>query len=209
MQINLTKKVFEKGQIKKIINHVFVGFGVKKRKKNNLKEQILTGKIYVDHKQGKDKSFYDVHLGTKPTKYTRKDIGLFLIWIWGFILGFPLSLSFFSSKSVDTFSTLLSIFGISTILFAWISLWIIGRQKHYFQEIFDSFDYTYHPSTFDQVDDMRLFKIEEKMSIARENNDIEKITEYRYNIKQLALKGQLSKQTKEYIKEKYYYLGID
>jgi hypothetical protein len=53
---------------------------------------------------------------------------------------------------------------------------------------------------------MRLFKIEEKMAMARENNDIEKITEYRYNIKQLALKGQLSKQTKEYIKEKYYYL---
>ena len=78
----------------------------------------------------------------------------------------------------------------------------MGKQKHYFQEIFDSFDYTYHPSTFDQVDDMRLFKIEEKMSIARENNDIEKITEYRYNIKQLALKGQLSKQTKEYIKRK-------
>jgi hypothetical protein len=44
------------------------------------------------------------------------------------------------------------------------------------------------------------------MAMARENNDIEKITEYRYNIKQLALKGQLSKQTKEYIKEKYYYL---
>ena len=49
-------------------------------------------------------------------------------------------------------------------------------------------------------------KAEEKMAIARENNDIEKITEYRYNIKQLALKGQLSKQTREYIKEKYYYL---
>ena len=176
------------------------------RKQNDLKTQILTGEIYKDHKQGKDKSFYDVHFGTKPTKYTRKDIGLFLVWMWGFILGFPLSLSFFASKSVDTFSILLSIFGISTILFAWISLWIIGKQKHFFQEIFDSFDYTYHPSTFDQVDDMRLFKIEEKMSIAIENNDIEKITEYRYNIKQLALKGQLSKQTRAYIKEKYYYL---
>ena len=181
---------------------MFVGFGVKKRKKNNFKEQILTGKIYVDHKQGKDKSFYDVHLGTKPTKYTRKDIGLYLIWMWGFILGFPLGLGFFASTSTDTLSTLLSIFGVSTMLFLWISLWIVGKQKHYFQEIFDSFDYTYHPSTFDQVDDMRLFQIEEKMFIARENNDIEKITEYRYNIKQLALKGQLSKQTKEYIKEK-------
>ena len=51
--------------------------------------------------------------------------------------------------------------------------------------------------------------MEEKMAMARENNDIEKITEYRYNIKQLALKGQLSKQTKEYVKEKYYYLGIN
>ena len=47
------------------------------------------------------------------------------------------------------------------------------------------------------------------MAIARANNDIEKITEYRYNIKQLALKGQLSKQTREYIKEKYSYLGIN
>ena len=79
------------------------------KKKIVLKEQILTGKIYVDHKQGKDKSFYDVHLGTKPTKYTRKDIGLFLIWIWGFILGFPFGMGFFASKSTDTFSTLLSI----------------------------------------------------------------------------------------------------
>lgn len=188
---------------------MILGKRVKTRKKNSLKEQILTGKIYVDHKQGKDKSFYDVHLGTKPTKYTRKDIGLFLIWIWGFILGFPFGMGFFASKSTDTFSTLLSIFGVSSVLFLWISFWIMGKQKHYFQEIFDSFDYTYHPSTFDQVDDMRLFKIEEKMLIARENNDIEKITEYRYNIKQLALKGQLSKQTKEYIKEKYYYLGIN
>lgn len=179
-----------------------------KRKKNNLKKQILTGEIYIDHKQGKDKSFYDVHLGTKPTKYTRKDIGLFLIWIWGFILGFPLSLSFFASKSVDTLSTLLSIFGVSAILFLWISAWVIGKQKHYFQEIFDSFDYTYHPSTFDEVDDMRLFQIEEKMFIARENNDIEKITEYRHNIKQIALKGKLSERTRAYVKEKYYYLGI-
>lgn len=188
---------------------MFVGFGVKKREKNNLKNQIITGKVYKDHKQGKDKSFYDAHLGTKPTKYTRKDIGLFLLWMWGFILGFPICLGFFASKSVDTLSILLSIFGVSITLFLWISLWIFGKQKHYFQEIFDSFDYTYHPSTFDQVDDMRLFKIEEKMAMARENNDIEKITEYRYNIKQLALKGQLSKQTKEYVKEKYYYLGID
>ena len=53
---------------------------------------------------------------------------------------------------------------------------------------------------------MRLFKIEEKMLIARENNEIEKITEYRYNIKQLALKGQLSKRTRAYVEEKYYYL---
>ena len=178
----------------------------KDREKHTLKDQILTGKIYKDHKQGKDKSFYDVHFGTKPTKYTRKDIGLFLVWIWGFILGFPFGLGFFASKSVDTLSTLLSIFGVSSMFFVWISLWIMGKQKHYFQQIFDSFDYTYHPSTFDQVDDMRLFKIEEKMSIARENNDIEKITEYRYNIKQLALKGQLSKQTQEYVKDKYYYL---
>ena len=176
------------------------------RKKHEFKNQIITGKIYKDHKQGKDKSFYDQLFNTKPTKYTRKDIGLFLVWIWGFILGFPSSLSFFASKSTDTLSTLLSIFGVSSMLFLWISLWIIGKQKHFFQEIFDSFDYTYHPSTFDQVDDMRLFKIEEKMSIAIENNDIEKITEYRYNIKQLALKGQLSKQTRAYIKEKYYYL---
>ena len=42
--------------------------------------------------------------------------------------------------------------------------------------------------------------------MARANNDIEKVTEYRYNIKQLSLNGQLSKETREYIKEKYYYL---
>lgn len=202
-------KVSEKDQIKKITNHVFVGFGVKKRKKNNLKEQILTGKIYADHKQGKDKSFYDAHLGTKPTKYTRKDIGLFLFWMWGFILGFPICLGFFASKSVDTLSILLSIFGVSIILFFWISLWIFGKQKHYFQEIFDSFDYTYHPSTFDQVDDMRVFQIEEKMLEARANNNMERITECRQNIKKIALYGKISKSTKQYIKEKYSYLGIN
>ena len=176
------------------------------RKKHELKTQIITGKIYKDHKQGKDKSFYDQLLNTEPTQYTRKDIGLFLVWIWGFILGFPFGLGFFASKSTDTLSTLLSIFGVSTMLFLWISLWIIGKQKHYFQQIFDSFDYTYHPSTFDKVDDLRFFQIEEKMVMARANNDIEKVTEYRYNIKQLALNGQLSKETREYIKEKYYYL---
>ena len=104
-----------------------------KRKKNDLKTQILTGKIYTDHKQGKDKSFYDKHLGTKPSKYTRKDIGLFLLWIWGFILGFPFALGFFASQSNDTLSTLLSIFGVSSMLFLWISFWIICKQKHYFQ----------------------------------------------------------------------------
>ena len=39
------------------------------------------------------------------------------------------------------------------------------------------------------------------MAMARENNNIEKIAEYRHNIKQLALKGKLSKQTRAYIKE--------
>ena len=29
------------------------------RKKHEFKNQIITGKIYKDHKQGKDKSFYD------------------------------------------------------------------------------------------------------------------------------------------------------
>ena len=126
----------------------------------------------------------------------------------GFYSWVSFEFKFFASKSVDTFSTLLSIFGVSAVLFLWISAWIVGKQKHYFQEIFDSFDYTYHSSTFDQVDDMRLFQIEEKMFIARENNDIEKITEYRHNIKQIALKGKLSEPTRAYVKEKYYYLGI-
>ena len=36
------------------------------------------------------------------------------------------------------------------------------------------------------------------MAMARENNNIEKIAEYRHNIKQLALKGKLSKQTRAY-----------
>ena len=49
------------------------------RKKHELKNQIITGKIYKDHKQGKDKSFYDQLLNTNPTQYTRKDIGLFLV----------------------------------------------------------------------------------------------------------------------------------
>ena len=54
--------------------------------------QMLTGKIYIDHKQGKDQSYYDKFTNTKPTEYTRNNIFLFLIWLWGFLLDLTLAL---------------------------------------------------------------------------------------------------------------------
>ena len=90
-----------------------------------------------------------------------------------------------------------------------MAMWAVGKQQWYFQQIFDDVDYTYHPSTFDHADDIRVFKIEERIAVARRIGDIEKVAEGRQNIKKIALKGKISKQTKEYIKDKYYYLGID
>ena len=37
-------------------------------------------------------------------------------------------------------------------------------------------------------------------------NDVGKITEYRQNIKKIAKHGKISKSTKEYLEDKYYYL---
>ena len=59
------------------------------RKKHDKLKQILTGKIYENHKQGKDKSYYDKFFQTKATEYTRWHIFIFQIWLWGFLLGFP------------------------------------------------------------------------------------------------------------------------
>lgn len=179
------------------------------RKKNTKLKQLLTGNIYVDHKQGKDKSFMDEFVNVKPTEYTRFHILLFLGWMWGFIIGFPILLGFLGTSAVDYHSTLLSVVCMAVFLIGWMALWAVGKQQWYFQQIFDDVDYTYHPSTFDHVDDIRVFKIEEKIAVARRIGDIEKVAEGRQNIKKIALKGQISKQTKDYLKDKYYYLGID
>jgi len=52
----------------------------KNRKKNTKLRQLLTGKIYTDHVQGKDKSFMDEFVNVKPTEYTRFHILLFLLF---------------------------------------------------------------------------------------------------------------------------------
>ena len=75
--------------------------------------------------------------------------------------------------------------------------------------IFDDVDYTYHPSTFDHADDIRVFKIEERIAIARMEGNIGVVTECRQNLKKIALKGKISKSTKNYIKENHSYLGIE
>ena len=181
----------------------------KNRKKNTKLRQLLTGKIYTDHVQGKDKSLMDEFVNVKPTEYTRFHILLFLGWMWGFILGFPILLGFCGTNAVDYQSTLLSIFCMAVFLIGRLAMWAVGKQQWYFQQIFDDVDYTYHPSTFDHADDIRVFKIEERIAVARRIGDIEKVAEGRQNIKKIALKGKISKQTKEYIKDKYYYLGID
>ena len=181
----------------------------KNRKKNTKLRQLITGKIYKDHVQGKDKSFMDEFVNVKPTEYTRYHILLFLCWLWGFILGFPILTGFFGSYVTDYHSTLLAVIGVGVFLIGWMAMWAVGKQQWYFQQIFDDLDYTYHPSTFDNIDDIRVFKIEEKMIVARRVGDIGKVTECRHNIKKIATNGKISKQTKEYIKDKYYYLGID
>ena len=71
--------------------------------------QMLTGKIYIDHRQGKDQSYYDKFTNTKPTEYTRNNILLFLFWLWGFILGFPTLAGFLGAYTTDYTSTLISI----------------------------------------------------------------------------------------------------
>ena len=178
----------------------------KKRKKFSKLMQMLTGKIYIDHRQGKDQSYYDKFTNTKPTEYTRKHIFLFLIWLWGFILGFPILAGFLGAYTTDYSSTLISIVCLSVFFIAWMSMWAIGRQNWYFQEIFDSFDYTNDPDCYDNADDARVFVIEEKIAEARVTNDIGKVTECRQNIKKIVKHGKISKSTKEYLEDKYYYL---
>ena len=181
----------------------------KNRKKNTRIRQLLTGEIYEDHIQGKDKSLMDEFVNVKPTEYTRFHILLFLCWMWGFILGFPVLLGFFGSHATDYHSTILSMTGMGIFFIGWMAMWAVGKRQWYFQEIFDAVDYTYHPSTFDHADDIRVFKIEEKIAVARVTGDIEVVAECRQNIKKIALKGKISKSTKEYIKDKYHYLGIE
>ena len=181
----------------------------KNRKKNNKLRQLITGKIYEDHVQGKDKSFLDEFVNVKPTEYTRGHISLFLCWLWGFILGFPILLGFFGSSVTNYQSTLIAVIGLGVFLIAWMCMWAIGKQYWYFQQIFDDVDYTYHPSTFDHADDIRVFKIEERIAVARQHGDISVVTECRQNLKKIALKGKISKSTRDYLKDKHSYLGID
>jgi len=181
----------------------------KNRKKNTKLKQLLTGEIYEDHVQGKDKSFMDEFVNVKPTEYTRIHISLFLCWLWGFILGFPILTGFFGSYVTDYHSTLLAVIGVGVFLIGWMAMWAVGKSQWYFQQIFDDVDYTYHPSTFDHADDIRVFKIEERIAIARMEGNIGVVTECRQNLKKIALKGKISKSTKNYIKENHSYLGIE
>ena len=41
----------------------------------------------------------DEFVNVKPTEYTRSHIFLFICWMWGFILGFPILLGFFGIES--------------------------------------------------------------------------------------------------------------
>lgn len=186
-----------------------MGHKNKNRKKNSLLIQLITGKIYKDHVHGKDESFIDRFVNVKPTEYTRIHIGLFLIWIWGFILGFPLMIGFLGNYATNYQSTLVSIFAVCVFLITWMLMWEIGKQRWHFQEIFDSADFTYHPSTFEHTDDIRVFKIEEKIAEARLMGDISCVTECRQNLKKIALKGKISNSTRQYIKDNHSYLGIE
>ena len=176
------------------------------RKKNTPLRRWITGEIYCDHKQGEDKSMMDEWANVKPTKFTRYHILAFSGWLWGFILGFPIMLGSLAAAAVTTLATTLCIFVLAMLLFLWMHLWGVGKESWHFQEIFDSVDFTHHESTYTYVDDRRFFIINDKMGLARHNNDIEQITELRHNIKMLYLNGQLSDSTREYIKDSYPYL---
>jgi hypothetical protein len=176
------------------------------RKKNSMYRRWVTGEIYCNHKQGEDKSMMDVWTNTKPTKMTRYQILGFLSWLWGFIVGFPFVLSSIAAAAVTSLTTTLCVFLVAIILFAWIHLWNVGKENWYFQEIFNSVDYTHHESTYTHIDDRRFFMINDELGLARHNNDLEKITELRHNIKMIYLHGDISQSTKNYIQDSYPYL---
>ena len=166
----------------------------------------MTGEIYCDHKQGEDKSMMDEWVNTKPTKFTRYHILAFLGWLWGFIIGFPILMGTLAAAAVTTLATTLCLFVVALFLFGWMHVWGMGKESWYFQEIFDSVDFTHHESCYDHVDDRRFFMMNDEMGLARHHNDIERVSELRHNIKMLYLNGELSKGTREYIKYSYPYL---
>ena len=176
------------------------------RKKNTIFRRWITGEIYCDHVQGKDPSMMDEWANVKPTKFTRYHILAFLGWMWSFMIGFPIMMTSLAAAAVTTLATTLCIFVFALFFYAWIHWWCVGKENWYFQEIFDSVDYTHHESTYQYEDDRRFFIMNDKMGLARHNNDIEHISELRHNIKMLYLNGKLSKSTREYIKDSYPYL---
>ena len=176
------------------------------RKKNTLYRRWVTGEVYCDHKQGKDKSMMDEWANTKPTKFTRFHVLSFLGWLWGFILGFPIMLASLAATAVTTLTTILCLFTLAVFFYAWMQWWYVGKQHWYYQEIFDSVDFTHHESTYEYIDDRRFFIINDKMGLARHENDIEQITELRHNIKMIYKNGKISKSTREYIEDSYPYL---
>ena len=181
-------------------------FRMTKRKKNTPIKRWITGKVYCDHKQGEDPSMMDEWVNTKPTKFTRYHILAFLGWLWGFIIGFPIMLGSLAAAAVTTLATLLCIFVFAMFFYIWLHVWYIGKEHWYFQEIFDSVDFTHHESTYTHDDDRRFFVIHDKMAAARHFNDIEKVTELRHNIKMIYKNGVISKTTREFILENYPYL---
>ena len=176
------------------------------RKKHDKLKQILTGKIYENHKQGKDKSYYDKFFQTKATEYTRWHIFIFQIWLWGFLLGFPSYIGYMMGYEFTQTGYALVSLSIFVTLFVWKGIYDFGKKHWYFQEIFDLVDFTNDESIYENADDARIFRIEEKIAEARMNSDIEKVTECRQNIKKIVKNGKLSESTIEYIKDKYYYL---
>lgn len=190
---------FDSGQV-----HQFRNMSVRKR--NTPLRRWVTGEIYCDHKQGVDKSMMDEWSNTKPTKFTRYHILSFLGWLWGFILGFPILMSTLAAAAVTTLATTLCIFTFMIFFYAWMHWWGVGKENWHFQEIFDSVDFTHHETIYTRTDDRRFYLINDKLGLARQENNIEKITELRHNIKMLYLNGDLSRSTRKYIKDSYPYL---
>ena len=176
------------------------------RQKNTTLRRWVTGEIYCDHKQGEDKSMMDEWTNTKPTEFTRYHILSFLGWLWGFIIGFPMMMGSLAALAVTTLATTLCIVVFAMFFYAWMHWWCVGKDNWHFQEIFDSVDFTHHESTYEHVDDQRFFIMNDKMGLARHNNDLEQISELRYNIKMLYKNGKISKSTREYIQDSYPYL---